>query len=114
MTMGEEKPSLPKEREMARREFDMLRLLDIIERAFKDDYPPELAPANIKGRKAWRKNHLIELIEKELGGEGEAEATMRAFGASEFACYFWPEDTPEHRACRAAYCKGAADSRDPQ
>lgn len=33
-----------------------------VKQAWEDDYPPELAPANIKGRKAWRKRHLIKLI----------------------------------------------------
>lgn len=37
------------------------------------------------------------------------EADMRAFGASHTACYKWPEDTPEHKALRAAYIEGAAD-----
>ena len=33
---------------------------------------------------------------------------MAAFGASELACYRWPGDTAQDRACRAAYCDGAA------
>jgi hypothetical protein len=33
--------------------------------------------------------------------------TMAAFGASESACYKWPDDTDMHRACRAAFCDGA-------
>lgn len=33
---------------------------------------------------------------------------MAAFGASHAACYKWPEDTVQARACRAAYCDGAA------
>ena len=37
------------------------------------------------------------------------EASMRAFGASDAACYKWPDDTPEHKALRAAYIEGAAD-----
>lgn len=37
------------------------------------------------------------------------ESDMRAFGASEAACYHWPEDTAEHKALRAAYCRGAAN-----
>ena len=36
-------------------------------------------------------------------------ADMRAFGASEAACIYWPDDTELHRACREAYCRGAAD-----
>lgn len=42
-------------------------------------------------------------------GEQAAAADMRAFGASEAACYKWPDDTPEHKALRAAYIEGAAD-----
>lgn len=38
------------------------RLAAAIKQAWEDDYPPELAPANIKGRKMWRKKHLVELI----------------------------------------------------
>ncbi len=34
---------------------------------------------------------------------------MRAFGASDAACYKWPDDTVEHKALRAAYCAGAAE-----
>lgn len=41
--------------------------------------------------------------------EKPTEADMRAFGASHIACYKWPDDTPEHRALRAAYIEGAAD-----
>ncbi len=37
-------------------------------------------------------------------------ADMRAFGASDAAAYKWPDDTPEHRALRKAYCDGAAAS----
>lgn len=36
-----------------------------------------------------------------------------AFGASYAACYHWPEDTAEHKALRAAYIQGAADSVSP-
>lgn len=39
------------------------------------------------------------------------EADMRAFGASDAACYKWPDDTPEHKALRAAYIEGAAGLR---
>lgn len=39
-----------------------------------------------------------------------SDADMRAFGASDAACCKWPDDTPEHRACRAAYVEGAAAS----
>jgi hypothetical protein len=35
-------------------------------------------------------------------------ADMAAFGASDEACYRWPEDTPEHKALRAAFIAGAA------
>lgn len=33
---------------------------------------------------------------------------MVRLSASEAACYRWPKDTAEHRACRAAYMDGAA------
>lgn len=36
------------------------------------------------------------------------EADMAAFGASHVACYKYPDDTPEHKAARAAFCDGAA------
>lgn len=39
-------------------------------------------------------------------------AEMAAFGASDAACYKWPEDTAEAKACRAAYCDGAAWAAD--
>ena len=34
---------------------------------------------------------------------------LRAFSASDKACYLWPDDTEEHKTARAAYCQGAAD-----
>lgn len=37
-------------------------------------------------------------------------ADLRAFGASDAACYLWPDDTEIHKACRAAYCQGAVAS----
>lgn len=37
-----------------------------------------------------------------------SNSEMRAFGASDAACYKWPGDTPEHKALRAAYIEGAA------
>ena len=39
----------------------------------------------------------------------EESSAMRAFGASDAACYKWPGDTAEHKALRAAYIEGAAD-----
>jgi hypothetical protein len=41
--------------------------------------------------------------------DAPSESDMRAFGASDAACYKWPDDTPEHKALRAAYIEGAAD-----
>lgn len=41
------------------------------------------------------------------------DSDMRAFGASDEACYRWPEDTPEHRACRQAFIAGAAAAATP-
>ena len=40
-------------------------------------------------------------------------ADMRAFGASDEACYRWPDDTSEHKACRAAFIAGAAAAATP-
>lgn len=34
-------------------------LASLIKQAWEDDYPPEI---NVKGRKAWRKAHLVNLI----------------------------------------------------
>ena len=47
-----------------------------IKQAWDEDYPPELAPANVKGRKMWRKVlRLVELIvEKFHMGPAEAES----------------------------------------
>lgn len=45
---------------------------------------------------------LANTLNKEHAG------TLAAYGASEYACYRWPEDSGEHRAMRAAYCEGAA------
>lgn len=41
-------------------------------------------------------------------GLSASDADMRAFSASDAACYKWPEDTAEHKALRAAYIDGAA------
>lgn len=35
-----------------------------------------------------------------------------AFGASDAACHKWSDDTPEHKALRAAYIEGAAEQAD--
>lgn len=40
----------------------------------------------------------------------EIDAGLRGLSASETACYKWPDDTPEHRALRAAFADGAACS----
>jgi hypothetical protein len=37
-----------------------------------------------------------------------SEGAQRALSASEVACYRWPDDTPEHKALRQAFCEGAA------
>jgi hypothetical protein len=39
-------------------------------------------------------------------------ATMAAFGASDRACYDYPDDTDVAKAQRAAFCAGAAWSAD--
>lgn len=41
-------------------------LAAVINQAWADDYPPELAPVDIKGRKNWRKDHLVRLIQKQF------------------------------------------------
>ena len=51
-----------------------------------------------------------QLIAKRLEEHHPTEADMRAFGASDAACYKWPGDTAQDRALRAAYIEGAADS----
>lgn len=68
----------------------------------KEAIPPELRPAFDK---------MLARIcaAAETFAQEPNEGDMRAFSASEAACYHWPEDTPEHRTARAAYCKGAAD-----
>ncbi len=46
-----------------------------IRQAWEEDYPPELAPADIKGRKMWRKVRLVDLIVEKFGmGPAEAES----------------------------------------
>lgn len=47
---------------------DLQRLAAVIDQAWAEDYPPELAAVDIKGRKMWRKVRLIELIKAEFGG----------------------------------------------
>lgn len=54
-------------------------LAEIIKQAWEDDYPPELAPANVKGRKLWRKRHLVDLIVKEMPANFN-------FGRFEYSC----------------------------
>ncbi len=49
------------------------------------------------------------LVGLQTGMDRPSNADMRAFGASDAACYKWPEDTSEHKALRAAYMEGAAD-----
>ena len=44
----------------------------------------------------------------------DQESVMRAFSASDAACYKWPEDTPEQKALRAAYIEGAATASNDQ
>lgn len=52
-------------------------LAKIIHQAWADDYPPELEPVNVKGRKAWRKTHLVDLITQKIGDADEAAAFAR-------------------------------------
>lgn len=42
-----------------------------IRQAWADDYPPELEPANVKGRKEWRRTHLVDLLVDKLGLDDE-------------------------------------------
>lgn len=51
---------------------------------------------------------IVRAVNTYLANEGAS--VMHAFGASDAACYHWPDDTQEHRACRAAYIRGAADT----
>jgi hypothetical protein len=51
-----------------------------IEQVFdKEDYPPELAPSNVKGRKMWRKARLVEVIVEKLGMDAEQAASFREY-----------------------------------
>ena len=62
---------------------------------------------------AW---HLSEDIRHALQNErmrSKAEY-IPMLSASDAACYHWPDDTPEHRALRAAYVRGAVDYGDSQ
>jgi hypothetical protein len=54
-------------------------------------------------------------VEQALANMSEqaTPADMRAFGASDEACYRWPNDTAEHRACRAAFIAGAVAAATP-
>lgn len=45
-----------------------------IRQAWAEDYPPELAPANVEGRKEWRRNRLIDLLIERL----ELDESFRA------------------------------------
>lgn len=60
-------------------------------------------------------DHAIEIISAALTAVAQTapatDADMRAFGASEAACYYWPDGSDEHKALRAAYCQGAAECR---
>lgn len=42
------------------------------------------------------------------------DSNWRALSASEVAAYSWPDDTPEHKALRAAFIEGAALNAAPQ
>lgn len=57
---------------------------------------------------------LIDRLSSALAAERaradamQEEGDKAAFGASDAACVYYPEDTPEHIAARKAYCDGAA------
>lgn len=68
----------------------------------KEAIPPEMRTAF--DRMVDRLQHAVERC------ADERNATMRAFGASDAACYLWPDDSETHKALRAAYICGAANS----
>jgi hypothetical protein len=51
-------------------------------------------------------------LEAALAAREPDAGDWAAFGASDAACYKWPEDTSEHKALRAAYIEGAAAQAD--
>lgn len=55
----------------------------------------------------WQK--FTDALNDACAPSAPVEDDMRALGASDAACYHWPEDTALDKACRAAYIKGAAD-----
>jgi len=71
-------------------------------------------------RAQWQEGIVVgvDIAEKVVGGilrraDMTAEpmgtpSDMAAFGASHVACYKWPNDTDIDKACRAAFCDGAA------
>ena len=50
-----------------------------IDQAWTEDYPPELGPANIKGRKMWRKVRLVEIIIEKFGMDAEQADSFRSY-----------------------------------
>ena len=50
-----------------------------IRQAWEEDYPPELAPANVKGRKMWRKVRLVDLIAEKFGMNPDEAASFREY-----------------------------------
>ena len=45
----------------------------------QEDYPPELGPANVKGRKMWRKVRLVEVIVEKFGMDAEEADSFRSY-----------------------------------
>lgn len=50
-----------------------------IKQAWDEDYPPELAPVDVKGRKMWRKVRLVDLIVEKFGMEPEDAKSFREY-----------------------------------
>lgn len=57
------------------------------------------------------RNTIIDILNAAAKVRAEnTPGVMAAFSASHDACYKWPGDTPLDKACRAAFCEGAATS----
>lgn len=52
---------------------------------------------------------ILAALEAALAVREPNAGDWAAFGASDAACYKWPDDTAEHKALRAAYIEGAAE-----
>lgn len=79
---------------------DELALTEIMRRAITSDNNTWLDAARI----------IITAGRSRQSAAKTTAPEMAAFGASHVACYRWPDDTPNHRLARVAYCEGAHDA----